>query len=203
MRSRSREVLARTTLNVYSRARRLRGRAFAWMVGPGFAGFGAGSVLEHPVRIGGAERIAVGSHVFVGSGCWLQTLEEGARRRALRIGDGCELAGNVVLSAAADVELGRSVLIARGTYISDHSHRFTDPGRPVLAQGIDRVAPVRVGDGAWLGANVVVCPGVTIGAGAVIGANSVVTEDIPPHAVAVGAPARVIRGVERSVVTVG
>lgn len=41
----------------------------------------------------------------------------------------------------------------------------------------------------WLGANVVVMPGITIGKGAIIGANSVVTKDIPPYSVAVGAPA--------------
>ena len=49
------------------------------------------------------------------------------------------------------------------------------------------------GDGAWLAQNVVVLSGVTIGAGAVVGANSVVRDDIPPGAVAVGAPARVVR----------
>ena len=72
-------------------------------------------------------------------------------------------------------------------------HAYDDPKRPVLAQGITRVLPVEIGDGAWLGENVVVGPGVRIGRGAVIGANSVVLEDIPDHAVAVGAPARVVR----------
>jgi acetyltransferase-like isoleucine patch superfamily enzyme len=85
------------------------------------------------------------------------------------------------------------VLLARGVYVSDHSHAFEDRSLPVLDQGVDRVAPVEIGDGAWLGENVVVCPGVSIGAGAVIGANSVVTRDVPSHAVAVGAPARVVR----------
>jgi acetyltransferase-like isoleucine patch superfamily enzyme len=62
----------------------------------------------------------------------------------------------------------------------------------VLDQGIDRIAPVEIGDGAWLGENVVVGPGVRIGRGAVVGANAVVLDDVPDHAVAVGAPARVV-----------
>jgi acetyltransferase-like isoleucine patch superfamily enzyme len=64
---------------------------------------------------------------------------------------------------------------------------------PIIDQGIDRVAPVVIEDGAWLGENVVVCPGVTIGRGAVVGANSVVLHDVPARSVAVGAPARVRR----------
>lgn len=47
--------------------------------------------------------------------------------------------------------------------------------------------------GCWIGANVVVLPGVTIGDGTVIGAGSVVTKDIPANVVAVGNPCRVIK----------
>jgi len=72
-------------------------------------------------------------------------------------------------------------------------HAFEDGSRAVLDQGITRVAPVEIADGAWLGENVVVGPGVRIGRGAVIGANAVVLEDVPDFAVAVGAPARVVR----------
>ena len=53
--------------------------------------------------------------------------------------------------------------------------------------------PVHIGNDCWLGANVVVCPGVTIGDGCVIGAGSVVTRDIPPRTFAAGNPCRVIR----------
>jgi len=53
--------------------------------------------------------------------------------------------------------------------------------------------PVKIGNDCWLGANVVICPGVTIGDGCVIGAGSVVTRDIPPRTFAAGNPCRVIR----------
>ena len=86
-----------------------------------------------------------------------------------------------MISAARSVRLGRDVLMARNVYISDHQHAFEDTTRPVLAQGVTRVAAVEIGDGAWLGENVVVGPGVTIGRGAVIGANAVVLESVPDH----------------------
>ena len=53
--------------------------------------------------------------------------------------------------------------------------------------------PVHIGSDVWLGANVVVCPGVTIEDGCVIGAGAVVTRDIPPRTFAAGNPCRVIR----------
>jgi len=53
--------------------------------------------------------------------------------------------------------------------------------------------PVRIGKNCWLGAGVIVVPGVTIGDNTVIGAGSVVTKDIPANVVAVGNPCKVIR----------
>jgi lipopolysaccharide O-acetyltransferase len=157
-----------------------------------FAEFGAHSVIEPPVRLGGERRIAIGDDVYVGAGSWLQALgdEDGV---ALRLGDGSSIAGGCVLSAVSSIRLGRKVLVARNVYVADHSHAFADTARAVLDQGVDRVAPVEIGDGAWLGENVVVGPGVRIGRGAVVGANAVVLDDVPDHCVAVGAPARVVR----------
>ena len=53
--------------------------------------------------------------------------------------------------------------------------------------------PVSIGRDCWLGANVVVCPGVTIGDNCVIGAGSVVTRSIPANSFAAGVPCKVIR----------
>jgi acetyltransferase-like isoleucine patch superfamily enzyme len=187
----SRGVIGRRFLASQRVARRARAKAFSVLAGGAFAAFGRDSVIEPPVRIDGPERIAIGNGVFVGRDSWLH-VEQGPGPVALQVGDGTSIVGHCVLSAARSVRLGRRVLVARGVYVSDHSHAFADRTRAVLDQGIDRVAAVTIGDGAWLGENVVVCPGVSIGAGAVIGANSVVTRDVPPHAVAVGAPARVV-----------
>ena len=72
-------------------------------------------------------------------------------------------------------------------------------GHPVDAQlrhqGLQYNLPVRIGKNCWLGAGVIVMPGVTIGDNTVIGAGSVVTKDIPSGVVAVGNPCRVMREV--------
>lgn len=70
-------------------------------------------------------------------------------------------------------------------------------GHPVLPQLREKAyqynMPVHIGKNCWLGAGVVVLPGVTIGDNTVIGAGSVVTKDIPSNVVAVGNPCKVLR----------
>ncbi|WP_028044635.1 DapH/DapD/GlmU-related protein [Candidatus Stoquefichus massiliensis] len=58
-------------------------------------------------------------------------------------------------------------------------------------------AKITIGDHVWLGANVVVLPGVTIGSGSVIGAGRIVNKDIPENVVAFGNPRRVIKNIEQ------
>lgn len=53
--------------------------------------------------------------------------------------------------------------------------------------------PVHIGRNCWIGAGVIIVPGVTVGDNTVIGAGSVVTRDIPDNVVAVGNPCRVLR----------
>jgi acetyltransferase-like isoleucine patch superfamily enzyme len=180
-------------LALYRSAGRAWAKSFSLASAGAFASFGARSVLQPPIRIKGERRIAIGSDVFVGAGSWLQAIPGPGPDVAITIGDGTSIAGGCVLSATAGVTLGRKVLLARNVYIADHAHAFDDPARAVLDQGIADVRPVEIGDGAWLGQNVVVCPGVRIGRGAVIGANAVVRQDVPDHGVAVGVPARVVR----------
>jgi len=180
-------------LSLYRLGQRARGKVFSLLAAPGFAAFGPRTVIQPPLRISGEGRIAIGSDVFVGPGSWLQVIEGHSEGIALEIGAGTSIAGYCVLSAAVSLRLGRRVLIARNAYVADHVHAFDDPARAILDQGISRIAPVQIDDGAWLGENVVVGPGVRIGRGAVVGANAVVLSDVPDHAVAVGAPARVVR----------
>ena len=59
-----------------------------------------------------------------------------------------------------------------------------------------RLPAVKIGSNCWFGVNCVVTSGVTIGDRCVIGSNSVVTRDLPPGAVAAGAPARIIREID-------
>lgn len=70
-------------------------------------------------------------------------------------------------------------------------------GHPVLPELREKAyqynAPIRIGRNCWLGAGVIVLPGVTIGDNSVIGAGSVVTKDIPADVVAVGNPCKILR----------
>lgn len=195
-----RRLAASLFLRLYRGSARLWGKSFSVLAAPAFAAFGERSVLQPPIRLASEERISIGSGVYVGSGSWLHVLGASTDGVALVIGDRTSIAGQCVLSAALRVELGCDVLLARNVYIADHSHRFDDVGVPVLQQGIAKLSPVTICDGAWLGQNVVVCPGVRIGRGAVIGANSVVKDDVPDYSVAVGAPARVVRELIRDAV---
>ena len=72
-------------------------------------------------------------------------------------------------------------------------------GHPIdpvlLGKGLQYNMPIRIGRNCWLGAGVIVMPGVTIGDNVVIGAGSIVTKDIPSNVVAVGNPCRVLRQV--------
>jgi acetyltransferase-like isoleucine patch superfamily enzyme len=192
-----RRLLSDIFLFAYRSWGRLWSKAFSLLISGSFAHFGKRTVLTPSLRLCGQERISIGEDVFVGEGSWFQTLPDGDNQSvSLSIGKGTSIAGACVLSAVRDVRLEEDVLLARNVYISDHIHKYTDAGSPVLSQGVDKISPVLIRRGAWLGQNVVVCPGVTIGMGSVIGANSVVTESNPDLSVAAGVPARVVKSIE-------
>jgi len=109
----------------------------------------------------------------------------------IRIGPDTYINRNTMLDATESLEIGSNCAIGPGCYLTDHDHGL-DPSLPPLGQPM-MSAPTRLGNEVWLGANVVVLKGVTIGDRAVIGAGSVVSRDIPPGAVAVGFPARIVR----------
>jgi acetyltransferase-like isoleucine patch superfamily enzyme len=90
------------------------------------------------------------------------------------------------------VTIGDKVYLAPLVQILAVNHVFHDPTRPIIEQGITAEGIV-VEDNVWIGAGAIITDGVRIGQGAVIGAGAVVTRDIPPHAVAVGVPAQVVK----------
>ncbi len=91
-----------------------------------------------------------------------------------------------------DLIIGDNVQIAPGCMFSPYQHGFGDPNMPVKDQPLTSKGPIIIEDDAWLGMGVKVLDGVTIGRGAVVGAGAVVTRDVPPYAIAVGVPAKVI-----------
>lgn len=135
----------------------------------------------------GYGRLIIGSWVHLGVDTALRCHEG-----TLSLGDKSVLARDVSINCYLDVEIGDSALIADGVYISDFDHKFTDLRIPIKDQGIAK-SRVRIERDVWLGTKVTVCRGVVIGEGTVVGANAVVTRDLPPYAVAVGVPARVVK----------
>lgn len=177
---------------------RVRDKMLSLMVRGGFAAFGAHSVLAHPVRLGGVERIRVGSGVYIGAASWLQVVEPPPDAGpqpdvVIDIGDDVRMSGMCVISGAMGIRIEAGALLARNVYVADHGHAFTADDVAIHEQGISAIEPVRIGAGAWLGQNVVLLPGADIGRGSIVGANSVVRGVVPDRSVAVGAPARVVR----------
>lgn len=185
--------LGRASLAIYHGWRRLRDGVFSRAAGGAFAEFGRNSHLSLPLTVHRPDHIHVGAGVYFGPGCWLQALAEGDGDARVLIGDRCSFAGYDVLSAARRIVIEPGVLFARNVYVSDHVHESADPSRSIQEQGVAKVMEVVIEEGAWLGQNVVVCPGVRIGRGAVIGACSVVNTDVPARTLAVGSPARVVK----------
>jgi acetyltransferase-like isoleucine patch superfamily enzyme len=135
----------------------------------------------------GYGRLVLGRWVHLGANTTLRCHEG-----TLTIGDKSVLGRSVAVNCYLDVEIGDSVLIADGVYISDFDHAFADVSRPIKDQGIVK-SRVRIGRDVWLGTKVTVSRGAVIGDGAVVGANAVVTHDLPPFSVSVGVPAKVVK----------
>lgn len=130
-----------------------------------FAEIGEGCYIEPPLHANWA-----GKHCHFGKNVYANfnlTLVDDTH---IYVGDGTMLGPNVVVATA---------------------------GHPILpalrAEAYQYNAPVHIGKNCWLGAGVIVLPGITIGDNSVIGAGSIVTKDIPANVVAVGNPCHVLR----------
>lgn len=111
----------------------------------------------------------------------------------IEIGDNVDIGKDTVIyaSKSGGVKIGNGTVIAAQCYIIDANHGFK--GRVPIRGQINDVKAVSIGEECWLGANVTVIKGSQIGDGAVIGAKALVNCEIPPFAVAVGVPCKVIK----------
>lgn len=132
------------------------------------------------LRLGG---VRLGSAVWGLKRCWFES-------ENVSIGDGCAINSGCWFEGDGRIVIGRNCLFGPEVMILTADHEI----------GSDRTVPrdptpreVHIGDGCWLGARVMVMPGVTIGAGTVIGAGALVIKDCEPGAVYVGVPARRVR----------
>lgn len=97
------------------------------------------------------------------------------------------------------VRIGARVSIGPNCVMICDSRPNNSPALSAVPYVADRLivnAPVTIHDDVWLGAGVIILPGVSIGRGAIIAAGAVVTKDVPPLHIAAGVPARVIRALD-------
>lgn len=134
----------------------------------------------------GTRRIELGRELFLYRDLYLETRDSGM----IRIGDRCVLSRGVHLVSHAEILIEDGVMIGEYTSIRDANHKIV-PGQSVRYTG-HQGAPIRIQRNAWIGRGATVLPGVTIGPEAIVGANAVVTKDVPPGAVVVGVPARLL-----------
>jgi maltose O-acetyltransferase len=106
------------------------------------------------------------------------------------IGSGTTINWYAFFDAGARITIGKQCGAGPGCQFLTTTHEIGGPGRRM---GTDVTRPVTIGDGTWLGASVVVQPGVTIGEGCVIATGAVVTQDCEPHGFYAGVPARRVR----------
>ena len=111
-------------------------------------------------------------------------------RPLVNLGDGTRLARFVTIWATVGVHLGARVSTSDNVAVVDC---WYPPGASQHGSRAPEGAPVVIEDGAYLGYGCVVGPGVTVGSGAFVGEGAVVLEDVPPHSVVYGNPAKVTR----------
>lgn len=109
----------------------------------------------------------------------------------LSIGDNSGVGVNALVSSG--VTIGNDVMMGPDCMIFTFNHGMERGDIPMWKQRSGEPAPVVIGNDVWIGARVIILPGVHVGDGAVIGAGSVVTKDVPAYGIVGGNPARLIR----------
>ena len=156
-------------------------------------------------RLLGLRHMRLGRNLHAGNDLWLEAVTSYGGHSfepLLSVGNDCNLSDQVHIGCTNSVVIGDGLLCGSRVIISDHSHGIygaeegapesSPESRPVL-RPLSRRKSVQIGRNVWVGDGVAVLGGAVIGDGAVIGANAVVTRTIPPHCIAVGAPARPVR----------
>jgi acetyltransferase-like isoleucine patch superfamily enzyme len=141
----------------------------------------AATVLGNP-RVDATD-LTIGDHFQIWS-AHRQTLITGWGR--IRMGDRVFVNSGAVVFSASEIVIGNDVALANEAYLMDSDSHGVE-GRPV------KEAPIRIGDGTWIGARAMVLPGVTIGSRCLVAAGAVVSRDVPDDTLVAGNPARVVR----------
>ena len=130
----------------------------------------------------------------IGEGCYIEPpLHSNWGGKHTHFGRNVYANFNLTLVDDTHIYIGDYTLLGPNVVIATAGH-------PILPELREKAfqynAPVHIGRNCWLGAGVIVLPGITIGDNSVIGAGAVVTKDIPAGVIAVGNPCRVLRKID-------
>lgn len=150
------------------------------------------TTTTHLPWVQGMGRIVVGDDVSIHGRISIAFAARYSEVPILEIGDGSVIGHNAAFVIGKQITIGKNCLIANEVIV------FDAPGHPTSAplrrQGAPAspgaVKPVTICDNVWIGQRGIVYPGVTIGEGAVVSAGSVVMNDVAPHTMVGGNPAR-------------
>lgn len=110
----------------------------------------------------------------------------------IKIGNGVWCTGSLTIWCAGNVTIGDNTMIAQGCTIVDCNHGINAVFKEYIHQKIT-ISDVKIGDGCWIGANVIFLPSSGIGDHTIVGAGSVVTKRFPDYCMIAGNPARIIK----------
>lgn len=153
-----------------------------------FKKFSVGARLGQYTSFVAAKNISLDSNVTFDSYCYLNS--EGGE---ITIGAKTSFNRNVSLNASVGgcIEIGKDCLIGPGAYFRTASHKYKNRNVAIKNQG-HKVENIIIGTNVWLGANVVVLPGVKIGDGCVVAAGTVLTKSFSKNQIIAGVPAKSI-----------
>ena len=110
---------------------------------------------------------------------------------SLKLGNNVQINPNTCIYGR--VIIGDNVMIAPNCMIASGNHGIEITGEAMITQECTTKGPIQIGNDVWIASNSILLDGVNIGSGAIVGAGSVVTKNVPPMAIVVGNPARVVK----------
>jgi abequosyltransferase len=159
-----------------------------------FGSYGKDVYIEPGVVINRPRYMHIGDRTFIKqhTNINIHPADKKSKEGMLFLGKHVTISQGCIISVFNRIVLEDEVGMAPYGCILDNTRKPTDVTRPLQEQDLE-VGFVHIGEGSWLGYNVIVLPNVTIGKHCIIGALSVVKKDIPPYSMAVGSPARVVK----------
>ena len=158
---------------------------------------GHGAYLDQGVYLHACPNgVEIGPGTLVMHGAVLHVYNfRGMPHSGIRIGRDSLIGEYTVIRGQGGVTIGDRVYTSPFVQIIAVNHVFDDPSRPFVEQGITAQG-IAIEDDVWIGSGAVVTDGVQVGKGSVIAAGAVVTQDVPPHTVVGGVPAKAIREID-------